>query len=484
MPSVWRYEGRVTAAERLTSPLIYLPFEVPEGTTRLDVSYSYDEGHLLDIGLFDPALGPFPSKRGFRGWSGGARTAFFVATDDATPGYLPGPITPGRWQVVLGLAQVAAAPCRYRVEVTFSDAARPSPNVTARWPEVFKNAGWYKGDLQSHTHHSDATGSLDDLYQAARARGLEFLAVTDHNTVSHHPHLAEASSAELLLVPGEEVTTYKGHANVWGVEGWVDFRLRSEHELSVLLEQIRQRGGVFSVNHPKTSPGCIGCDWSYPVPDGTDCFEAWQGPWWHRNWESLSRYDAQLKLGRRLTLVGGSDRHQPGWPDPTPTFLQVGSPTTWLYLNEFSVAGVLQALRAGRAFVSESPEGPRIEIWAAGTPMREGLAVAALEPTVLEAYVTGAEGDTLRWVGSSGCVRELIISADVFHDRWAWPAQGPYIRAEVQASAERRSHAQALYRAYFGADKAPLGLTLREIEGRPLLRALSNPVYMGRSSDL
>lgn len=482
MTSVWRYEGRVTAADRRASPLIYLPFEVLEGTTRLDISYGYGEGHILDIGLFDPALEPFPSRRGFRGWSGGARTTFFVATDEATPGYLPGPITPGKWQVVLGLAQVAAPPCRYWVEVAFSTAARSTLEVAACWPEVSKPPKWYRGDLQSHTHHSDATGSLRDLCSAARARGLEFLAVTDHNTCSHHPHLAAASSAELLLVPGEEVTTYRGHANVWGVEGWVDFRLRRERDLRDLLEQVAQRGGVFSVNHPKTSPGCIGCDWTYPIPEMTNCFEAWQGPWWYRNWESLARYDAQLMLGRRLTLVGGSDRHQPGWPDSAPAFLQVGSPTTWLYLDAFSVSGVLRALRAGRAFVSESPEGPRLEIWATEASMGEDLPVREHEPISLGACVIGAKGDTLRWVGTSGCVRDLTISEDTFYDRWRWPAYGPYIRAEVRASVDKRSRALEACRAYFEVEKIPMGLSWQEVSAQPLIRALSNPVYVRLTS--
>lgn len=482
MPAPLILKGSLTVDERAVGPFLYLPFEVPAGVTRLDVRYEYSPGHILDIGLFDPSLEPFPSQRGFRGWSGGARTDFFVATDDATPGYLPGAIAPGSWRVVLGLAQVAATPCQYHVEVTFSTDVRPSVNARPPWPEAQANARWYRGDLQSHTHHSDATGSLDDLCQAARARGLEFLAVTDHNTCSHHPHLAAASSPEFLLLPGEEVTTYKGHANVWGIEGWVDFRLESENDLPALLEQVAQRGGVFSVNHPKMSPGCIGCDWSYPVPEAADCFEVWQGPWWHRNWESLARYDAQLALGRRLTLVGGSDRHQPGWPDATPSFLQVGSPTTWLHLEELSSIGVLDALQSGRSFVSESPEGPQLEIRAANTSMGGTLAVVTSELILLEAKVTGAAGDILWWVSASGCVRELIIGADTFHDQWEWSAASPYIRAEIHASTEKRRHASDVFQKYYDSGKVPMGLSLQEIKKRPLMRALSNPIYMRLAS--
>jgi len=34
------------------------------------------------------------------------------------------------------------------------------------------------------SYHSDAIGSLSDLVAVARARGLDFVAVPDHNTVS------------------------------------------------------------------------------------------------------------------------------------------------------------------------------------------------------------------------------------------------------------------------------------------------------------
>ena len=80
----------------------YLPFEVPAGVRAIAVSYEYASTstplgfsvNVIDIGIFDP--------NGFRGWSGGARKTFRVATDAATPGYLAGPITPGTWRVILG----------------------------------------------------------------------------------------------------------------------------------------------------------------------------------------------------------------------------------------------------------------------------------------------------------------------------------------------------------------------------------------------
>ena len=477
--AVETFEGTVTPAERARCPYLYLPFEVPPGTSRIDVKYSFDETHsILDLGLFDAALQPFPSELGFRGWSGSARRSVFVARDTATPGYIPGEIMPGTWQVVLGLAKVALEGCTYRVEVALDDAPRPLVAPVQRVGVARGKSGLYRGDLQSHTYYSDAKGSPQDLVAIAKDRCLDFLAVTDHNTYSHHIELAELSSPDLLLIPGEEVTTYRGHANVWGVNGWTDFRIEQEEDLDVLIDHIHARGGLFSVNHPKATPNCLGCDWEYEVPAAADSLEAWQGPWAFQNWESLARYDALLKQGRRLTLLGGSDRHQPGYPDTDPAFLKVGSPTTWLWLDDLSVGSVLNAIKGGRGFVSESPAGPRLELNIAENGMGDILKGASGRWVTACAHVEGARGDVLRWVGSEGVVRETVIATDEFSDEWRWRCEGRYLRLEVVAKASLPFFEAELARLEQGA-KWPQHLSSVVILAHPWRRALSNPLYVG-----
>ncbi len=478
--------GRVTPDDRRRDPYLELPFEVPEGSTAVEVRYAFDPGSVLDLGLLDPHAGPFPSRRGFRGWSGGARDHVMVTPSRATPGYLPGPLPPGRWHVLLGLAAVAAGGCAYRVEVEVHAGAEPAvvPGLAADAVRAGveppaspgrTGPGWYRSDLQCHSHHSDARGSLHDLRSAALERGLDVLAVTDHNTVSHHAPLAAMACDRLLWLPGMEVTTYRGHANVWGVDGWVDFRVRSDGDVVTLLEHVHARGGLMSVNHPKHSPGCIGCDWEYAVPAGIDAMEAWQGPWWLRNWESLERYDALLRQGRRLTLVGGSDRHQPAGPDRDPPVLRLGSPTTWLWLEERSQAAALSALRSGRATVSEAPEGPFLTIAVGGAQM--GGDGTHDRSTPATATVHGARGERLRWIAADGVVREVTIDADAFDDVWTPNVGGPFLRAEVVADAGLAARREALGHAARSA-VLPLGLDAAEPFREPYRLALSNPVYL------
>ena len=55
----------------------YVPFDVPDGIQRIDVSTSHDQFSLLgigrnvlDLGIFGPAGHQLGNAAGFRGWSG------------------------------------------------------------------------------------------------------------------------------------------------------------------------------------------------------------------------------------------------------------------------------------------------------------------------------------------------------------------------------------------------------------------------------
>ncbi len=459
----------------LEQPYAYLPFELPEGTTRLSVHYRYDEGNVIDLGVLDPrsADQAYPATQGFRGWSGGARDHFFISEAEATPGYLAGDLPPGEWFVMLGLYRVKPQGCTYRIDILFETELQSVVNQRAEITKRsfrYTGAGWYRGDLHTHTHHSDAKGSLEDLVKAAEARGLEYLGVTDHNTVSHHEALTGLETP-LLLIPGQEVTTSRGHANVWGKTGWLDFRLTDATDVSKLVEHVHENGGLFSINHPKDT----GHNWRYSVPEHLDALEVWQSAWVYRNWESVALADSLLREGRRFTFVGGSDRHQPGWPDTDPPFLQVGTPTTWLYLEAWTVAGVLAALRSGHTCITESPDGPRLEFEVAGVSV-SGTLSSARSTYPVKTNVIGASGCTLRYHSDGGVVRSVNILDDSFTDSWLWRARGHFLRAEVVA--DPKAEETRLELAAVGV--ALSDAQLEEVLAKPRLRALSSPVFVNK----
>jgi hypothetical protein len=341
------HTGTWTPEDRFSSPWRYLPVEVAPGTSALQVELEYErDGAVLDLGCLGPS--------GFRGWSGGVRQSFVIAVGAATPGYLPGEIEPGPWQVMLGLHKVPPGGVRYRV--TAEPSARPAaasrelaaPPVPANRParrELPATRGhrWLAGDLHAHTVHSDGAMTVPELACFAIDRGLDFVAVTDHNTISHHAELlAAAARYGVTLIPGQEVTTAHGHAGVLGDTGWIDFR----HSPDDWLDAAERGGGLMSVNHPIAGP----VSWLHPMRRRPPLVEVWHWSWLDLSWTTpLAWWQA---WDPAAIPVGGSDWHRPGSDAP------LGTPTTWVECAEAEPAAILSGLRSGRVAISAGRDGP------------------------------------------------------------------------------------------------------------------------------
>ena len=449
------------------APYRYVPVHVPPGTTRLDVTCNTESAGQarIDLGLLDPGATSFPTRAGFRGWSGSARNRFHVATDCSTPGYVAGAMPSGAWRIILGCYVIPDGGVTVRLTVLATDGARATFSPPERYDPVRRGAGWYRGDLHAHTFHSDAEGSPQVLHGLAAALGLDFLAVTDHNTVTAWGYFAAASSPELVFVPGMEITTYQGHANALGVRDWIDFRIRTEDDLTQLAAEIRRRGALLSVNHDKPP-----MPWTHPEPDMA-CMEVWQRHWWAGNEVSLARYDERIRGGRRITLIGGSDYHTPAQPRAGNPF-GLGCPTTVVWLEELSIAGLITGLARGRAYVTESPGGPHVEIRAHGVPMG-GVARAA--NLVVDVEVSGAAGDMLVLVGPDGPLAETVIDATRLSLEVS-DVRG-FVRAEIVAEASAARLVAALER-WCDSDEPPPRIERGTPTHGRLVRALSNPIYV------
>jgi len=428
------------------------PFAVPAGVQRLTVAFSYDgreQRSVIDLGL----LGP---DGAVVGWSGGNKSVFTVSAVDATPSYLPTPTRAGEWALLLGVPNLRKeAHADYTAQVWFSRTLDAADEPAVLAPPVKTGPGWYRGDLHSHTGHSD--GSCAPLgggkalpcplfltAQAAAARGLDFVAITEHNTVSHASSIRELQPyfAQMLLMPGREVTGFQGHANLFGTLAPLDFRVvRGRRDWSAVLRDVPARGLV-AVNHPVRPSGedCMGCGWddlealrlvqAVEVVNGRDADTPWSGiPFWQ----------AALDRGLRLTAIGGSDNHHADAADPRQG---IASPTTVVYAAELSQPAIVAAIRAGHVFVDvegtrermlalEARAGERRALMGdtlappAGTPVRFALRlqhVRGARPVVLLDGVPG------QWLA------EAAVDSDDRTLSFAWQADGkPHtVRAEVR----------------------------------------------------
>ncbi len=380
--------GSVTFADAQTYR--ELPFTVPSGVTRITVDFSYterDKKTSIDLGILD-------SER-FRGWSGGNKSSFTISETDATPSYLPGAIRPGEWKLLLGIPNIESGiTSNYEARIYLSHAGDlPAVSTFSNAP-LRKGPAWYRGDLHMHDAHSDGSClsqaglnvpcPLYKTVEAAVARKLDFIAITDHNATSQYNGERELQPYfdRLLLIPGREITTFHGHANIFGITDFVDFRLGSATvpDINTISRQINAFHGLLSINHPgaPTGASCMGCGWTAPNTDykGVTAVEAINGGSLDGPGSGIPFWQDKLNAGYRLAGIGGSDNHEAAYPPMIRS--AVGHPTTVVYADNLSERAILDGVRAGHVFVDI-----------------EGTTDRSIEFTATTGTVTAAMGDNL-----------------------------------------------------------------------------------------
>lgn len=416
-------------------------FEVPEGTEQLQIMFSWtgsEAGNQVEIGLEDP--------HGIRGASRFSKQAFSIGLHQTSTSYVAGPVAPGTWHVLLAFSSVVDT-ARWQVDVRF-DA--PSETVAER--VLSREERWYAGDWHTHTGHSDGYGCrfpdgsggrgchVMDVARLASERGLDFVAVTDHNTVSHHQDVfvAQESFNRLLLLRGQEVTSFYGHANVYGTSRAADFTWGTS--LAEQMEQDARTGAVWSLNHPGRASGatCTGCGWTLPdTPwDRVEVLEIINSgdlgapdsgiPFWHE----------RLNAGYRIIGIGGSDDHGASG---------VGRPTTMVRSSGLSEAALLAALRRGDVYVKPGgPEDPDLSFRAESGNgmyhMGSTIPVVAAGDSLtlhLSVHTAGQPNVDVEWIGGAPTLVARRTTETGTHLTWRWyPGTASWIRFNVRVDGE------------------------------------------------
>ncbi len=196
-----------------------------------------------------------------------------------------------------------------------------------------------KFDLHSHSRFSaDGVAEPEDMIRVAKERGLSGFAITDHNTCEcvdyflQHGLMREDGLPvdDFLIIPGQEVTTAQGHLLALGVT-LPDLRMAPAKDVA---ELIQRKGGLAIPPHPYDlfRAGIRESDLDEIKFDALEVFNAAT---------TMKRYNRQAfdyAQAKGYPMTSSSDAHHAE---------ALGTAYTILNVKEFSVKGVLDAIRNG-----------------------------------------------------------------------------------------------------------------------------------------
>lgn len=411
----WR--GTLTSADM--SKMLPVEFEVPEGVTNLHATFLYTPHvgpdqklpHQVSVSIFDPN-GPRcemsrPKEQGID-----------IGLLRSSPGGTSGPIHAGRWIALIQVHRVLTEqPVEYVLSIELSSA--PAVGEASAWPVPMtggRGPGWYRGDLHSHTFHSDGSWDVPDLVGFWRRQGVDFMTLSDHNTLSGLAQARSIGDPSFLVMGGIELSTFRGHALAIGVRDWLEWRRSDGSELPMpeVALQVMAAGCLYIIAHPMDpgDPGCCGCRWEHydMMPGSARVVEIWDGIWSPSNQEALTWFYHWLNEGRRLTATSGTDLHE----EPPPG---VRGAVNVVYAEDLTEDAIISAIKAGRSYVSG---GPTLLLTVVTESGHEAMLGDTVPPGTAAAVIrwNGAHaGDILRLNVDGRAYREKIVG-DAGEVRW------------------------------------------------------------------
>lgn len=220
-------------------------------------------------------------------------------------------------------------------------AAAGSTRDTHRAPAPARAGGYYVLAADFHVHAFPGDGALPswELAREASRRGLHAIVISNHNQ-TFAAKLGEILPGWIfpvglpLVIPSQEVTTPNFHLVAAGITQTIDWRT-SELEI---VRDIHAQGGVVIAAHP-VGRFWRGSDEMIAQLDGAEVAhpltEVLPG-----GREELDAFFARARaLKPSIAPIGSSDFHM---------VAPVGACRTYVFAEEVTVKGVLDAIRAGR----------------------------------------------------------------------------------------------------------------------------------------
>jgi len=247
----------------------------------------------------------------------------------------------------------------------------------------------YVGSIHLHSLYSDGGGTVREITAAARRAGLDYVVLTDHDTLRPRDDGWPGWRDGVLLIIGVEVTCRgRSHVLALGAQNVAGLRWKP---LRRVLFDLENQGAAAFIAHPHPAdimgislkagelvdwdvPGFTGLElWTF-MHDICDRLTPWRMPSFIYTWrrsirgphpETLAHWDRMIR-GRRFPVVGALDNHAMAIPFLGKRFLtyEEGFRTLRTHVLAEELAGtrqdadlIVRAIRAGRAFLA-------LDLWA------------------------------------------------------------------------------------------------------------------------
>ena len=225
-------------------------------------------------------------------------------------------------------------------------------------------AGMLRLDLHLHTWGSwDCLSDPEVVLEQARARGVERLAITDHNRLG--VALAMAARYPDAVIPGEEVKTAEG-IDVIGL--YLTDEIPRGTPMMETVAEIRAQGGLVYLPHPYAAGKGGGGRFAEALAPHADVVEVWNG----RLQSPRAQQEARELAHRTGRLMGvGTDAHSVG---------EVGQSWIQVPAHPNTPAGLLGALGSGRVEMRMHRASPHVFFHSNWAKLRKRLPGASGTP--------------------------------------------------------------------------------------------------------
>ncbi len=166
-----------------------------------------------------------------------------------------------------------------------------------------------KLDLHLHSEYSvDGMGSPEEIIKILKKKGLDGMAITDHNNIDGSLKAIKIAPKDFIVIPGVEISTSNGHIIALNVRETVQRELSVEETVDKILDL----GGIPIVPHLYRNMSGIDKDKLMKIRSKVSAIEVF-------NSCSVPLTNLKIvKLAKELNLggTGGSDSHDPkyiGW---------------------------------------------------------------------------------------------------------------------------------------------------------------------------